>query len=400
MAKLIVTLSEIGVVAHELSGEEITVGSALGNTIRLDDPSVAPHHARFILQKDGYRVEDLGSALETWVNGVSARHAEVSSPCVIRFGDLDCVFLPELPFPNGDGNGGDASHRLLHREVVELKLEKEALETALRHAEVRLRATEAQREQWRSAHERLLEQSAGASLPIAPAEHAPEGPDDMLCGMHSVIFRLSINPNDRPALQELFGNVRELAQRTDIHTARRMASTLEALIGDLCRVPEELDSGKMRTVTRAVETLCALSEQSADESRDPPGARMCVISDDAEEPMIVATRLVDFDLSTFHYPTERWAAVADVDCELLVLDAGEHGLSAEEVSARIRDFPRQQATPIIVLTSAHEMRMALLDPALRDEDDFIEKPFNVFELAVKIVTAIFRNRLKQSRSVD
>jgi hypothetical protein len=95
MAKLLVTLPDVGDVAHELSGTQIIVGRTSDNTIQIDEASVALHHARLTPHGRGFRLKDLGSASQTWINGFAITEADVTARCFIRFGNVECVFLPE-----------------------------------------------------------------------------------------------------------------------------------------------------------------------------------------------------------------------------------------------------------------------------------------------------------------
>jgi pSer/pThr/pTyr-binding forkhead associated (FHA) protein len=49
--------------------DEIVLGRLHGNTIRLTDRDVSPHHARIVRAGGQYFVEDIHSDNGTWVNG-------------------------------------------------------------------------------------------------------------------------------------------------------------------------------------------------------------------------------------------------------------------------------------------------------------------------------------------
>ncbi len=78
---------EVGKV-YELSSNEHTLGRDINNAIMINDAEISRNHCRFILQGDGYVLEDLGSTNGTFVNeqrisGQSALHSGES----IRVGD-------------------------------------------------------------------------------------------------------------------------------------------------------------------------------------------------------------------------------------------------------------------------------------------------------------------------
>src|SRR5581483_5029558 len=241
--------------------------------------------------------------------------------------------------------------------------------------------------------------------PETKSESAEDQLDAAFSAMRPALDRLQNNFNDRFALHELFGSARAVAQHADsipaLAAVRCMASTLEALLGDLCKVPEQLDPEKFLTVNRAVETLQQLSRRDHfTASRDSFRAKICVISDDVEEPMIAAMRLVDLDISTINYPTARFDAIAEQECELIVLDPGPREPGWLEYCLRIREFPRHKKTPIVVMTTSHEMSECRQSAAQQNcGDDFVTKPFNAFEMAVKILNGIFRRRLEHASAL-
>jgi ABC transport system ATP-binding/permease protein len=57
-----------------LDRDTITVGRLPDNDIRLDDPEISRHHARFIRQEGIIALEDLGSSNGTFVNGTRIAH--------------------------------------------------------------------------------------------------------------------------------------------------------------------------------------------------------------------------------------------------------------------------------------------------------------------------------------
>lgn len=232
----------------------------------------------------------------------------------------------------------------------------------------------------------------------------PEGLGAGLRAMSAATDRLRQHPHDRATLHELFGFSRGLAQHADARgeyaAVRCMASTLEALLGDLCKLPEQFDAAKLLTLTHAVETLRILVERDHFSApRDSFRAKMCVIGDGDEDPMIAATRLVDLDLSTINYPTAKIDAVADQDCELIVLDPGHHEPGRLDYSTRLRAFPRHKKTPVIIVIPPDEVPEGLVPPAFTGSEDYIVKPFNTFEMAVKILTGIFMHRLDRANAL-
>ena len=89
--------AQTGTVGHILEGARITIGRAPDNTIQISDGSVSAHHAELILTDGHYRLHDLESTNLTCVDARPVRdfHLHVSS--LIRFGNVEGEFTPEIP---------------------------------------------------------------------------------------------------------------------------------------------------------------------------------------------------------------------------------------------------------------------------------------------------------------
>ncbi|WP_075061573.1 FHA domain-containing protein [Ornatilinea apprima] len=66
-----------------LEQAELFVGRDLNNEIVINDPEVSRRHARFLLQGDGYILEDLGSTNGTTING-----QRIMGPYALRPGEV------------------------------------------------------------------------------------------------------------------------------------------------------------------------------------------------------------------------------------------------------------------------------------------------------------------------
>jgi putative peptide zinc metalloprotease protein len=83
--------------------QDVTIGRAAGNTVRLADPSVSRMHARISTTASGPVLEDAGSSYGTWLDG---RRIEVPAP--LRAGSRIRVGNQELLVdrPRDDGEAG------------------------------------------------------------------------------------------------------------------------------------------------------------------------------------------------------------------------------------------------------------------------------------------------------
>src|SRR4051794_9400389 len=81
--------------------EQVTIGRASDNTVRLNDPTVSRHHARISPTARGATLEDAGSTAGTWLDG-----RRIGAPAPVRDGAKIALgrlsFLVEEPRPLED----------------------------------------------------------------------------------------------------------------------------------------------------------------------------------------------------------------------------------------------------------------------------------------------------------
>ncbi len=74
------------------SEDEVSIGTAPGNTLVLTDPAVSRHHVAIVATARGHLVRDLGSTNGTLINGVSVERGYLASNAVIAIGDTRLRF--------------------------------------------------------------------------------------------------------------------------------------------------------------------------------------------------------------------------------------------------------------------------------------------------------------------
>ena len=96
MYKLVISDDEGKTIIVPLVRDLITVGRQDGNTVRLTERNVSRHHARFVRDEKGYRIEDLDSYNGVTVNGVRIdKAAELSDGDRVGVGDYVLAFRAE-----------------------------------------------------------------------------------------------------------------------------------------------------------------------------------------------------------------------------------------------------------------------------------------------------------------
>jgi DNA-binding NtrC family response regulator len=76
----------------ESTEDEVSIGTAAGNTLVVVDPTVSRHHVAIAPSPRGHLVRDLGSTNGTLINGVAIERAYLASNAVIAIGDTRLRF--------------------------------------------------------------------------------------------------------------------------------------------------------------------------------------------------------------------------------------------------------------------------------------------------------------------
>src|SRR5579859_979439 len=84
--------------AFELSAAEVLIGRQTGVQIRLEGQKVSRRHARVVRQGGDLRIEDLGSANGTFLNG-----KRLQAPAALRMQDEIGIGSYVLRFESADG---------------------------------------------------------------------------------------------------------------------------------------------------------------------------------------------------------------------------------------------------------------------------------------------------------
>ena len=93
-----------------IPGDAFSVGSAVGNDLRLaEDGAVSRRHCRILAdERDGYRIEDLGSTNGTFVNGVRVAHAFLDEGARIQLGGTVLEFSPQAESRELERSAGES----------------------------------------------------------------------------------------------------------------------------------------------------------------------------------------------------------------------------------------------------------------------------------------------------
>ena len=218
-----------------------------------------------------------------------------------------------------------------------------------------------------------------------------------LAPLRSALDRVSGVPDDDASRLELMALATQLvdcAAGLDDHPIARVAASVEALLHEQLARPGVLEAAAARTVTQALDLLARLVEpRHVERAKTLPQANVLAVDDDAENlAMLVAS------LEMAQLPTTSCADAGAVlaqaggrKFDLVLLDYDLAGSTAPALCAQLRGQSDYRTTPIIFLTGengAEQRRQG----SLNGGSDFMAKPVNTAELAVKAQTWILKSQ--------
>jgi len=250
--------------------------------------------------------------------------------------------------------------------------------TLLAHTAARMRGTPAQ----------PLSPDAAAWLPHA-TQHVVH--------LHDALHALSRDPGDRAARRALCGEAHGLAEM--LHLAGeaglgQFATALEAMVVGIRSVEAELTRSVLQTLGQAVDFLGAqLSTFEPGRVQSIAGSRVLVVDDEPSVCLLVAAAVEMGGLAaqTAATPSETLRAVESTPFELIVLDIGLPEMSGFDLCTKIRGTPGHSNVPILFLTGLTSFQNRAKS-ALIGGNDFICKPFDPLELALKVQLWIHLSR--------
>ena len=218
-----------------------------------------------------------------------------------------------------------------------------------------------------------------------------------LTPLRAALDRVSGVPDDDASRMELMALATQLVDCTaglDGHPIARVAASVETLLHDLLAQPGAMESTTTRTVTQALDLLGRLVEpRHVERAKTLPPASVLAVDDDAEMlAMLVAS------LEMAQLPTTSCADASTVLAEasgrkfdLVLLDYDLAGSTAPELCAQLRGQSDYRKTPIIFLTGENAVEQRA-QGSLNGGSDFLAKPVNIAELAVKAQTWILKSQ--------
>lgn len=129
-------------------------------------------------------------------------------------------------------------------------------------------------------------------------------------------------------------------------------------------------------------------------AQNPDSARILVVDDDPRNTDLLYTYLtsIGYKVVTASNGKEALARVDDQPPDLILLDVMMPGLNGLEVCSQLKSREETRLIPIVMVTALREVedRIKALEVGA---DDFLSKPFNIYELAARVKSLLRIKRL-------
>jgi PleD family two-component response regulator len=237
------------------------------------------------------------------------------------------------------------------------------------------------------------------------ADFAAAGPKTLaeIQALWQCLTRATVAEEKTIALDEMARKTHALAGSASMAEARmvaRLASALEALIGEARSKPENITPSSTRTMAQAIDFLAKLVQDLRPaEIESDLTPLVLVVDDEPVSRQAVVWAMTKGRLSTVQVDNSDTALLLlrDNSFELALLDIDMPGLSGLELCKRMRAMEKHKSTPVIFVTGQGDF-MSRAQSAVSGGNDFIAKPFMFIELAVKALVHVSRGRLEKARS--
>ena len=206
-------------------------------------------------------------------------------------------------------------------------------------------------------------------------------------------------PGDSGLLSDLSALAQRLSEQTRIdgeQVLHRVSSCFASLIHELYCMPEQVSPAILRTVNQSVEFLAnLLKHDNLDQSVSLDTVRVYAVDDDEDvcETVASSVRAVGFSIKTTTMPGEAVSDLAGHRFDLIILDVQLPELDGFELCTHIRNMALHAETPIVFLTG-NASKENRIESSLRGGNEFLAKPFNLQELALRSITLIIKSQLK------
>jgi CheY-like chemotaxis protein len=232
------------------------------------------------------------------------------------------------------------------------------------------------------------------TLPPLPAFQGIAIP---LKALSAALQRLTTNIGEKSARAQLATQGSKLAEAASAlggHPIVRLSLAIEALLQDCVSRPDYPTPPQIQTLLRATDLISNLLDpRHHDQGKALPHPKVLAVDDDNDllHTLAASLELAHLPTTTCSDSQEAQALIDKEDYDLFLFDVGLPNQNGATLCDRLRETGRYSKTPVIFLTVANGTDHRT-QPSLNGGNDFLPKPFNTAELAVKAETWIWKNR--------
>ena len=234
----------------------------------------------------------------------------------------------------------------------------------------------------------------------APALESPFQEIATLTGkLRAKAAMLALHPADRSAFADIVSLAKEMCRIAAIlgtHPVAAITAGLDAMLHDTGHHAPPISQGIVQTAMQALDFLSRLltHEVLARAEKLPPSIVIAVDADKDLLPAVIASlEFANLAAIGSANATNALDTLQDNYCDVILLDTGLPDMTGHDLCARIRAMPKHNRTPIIFLNGPGDAQHRERNP-LKGASDLLAKPFNMFELTLKVHTWALKNRLE------
>jgi CheY-like chemotaxis protein len=244
----------------------------------------------------------------------------------------------------------------------------------------------------------------------APAPNVPAAPPltETVTTVSATFQRLSratADPERMELLRELSGqvtSVKEGSGLTGLRSVWLLASALHGLLKQFSMKSSNMTPSAIRTAATAIDLLGFLSTRNVrgDLVTNPP-VRLLAVDDEpiSRRAVAVALKKVFSEPDIAPDGPSALALATQHAYDVVFLDIEMPGMDGFEVCTKVHELERNQATPVVFVTSHHDFE-SRAKSAVVGANDLMAKPFLAFEIALKALTLVVRTRAeRETRSL-
>jgi DNA-binding response OmpR family regulator len=227
-----------------------------------------------------------------------------------------------------------------------------------------------------------------------------DGSSEHLNWMRHCLPGLVTASPDLKTLRQLWALAHGYAEKVALLSRKplaQVAAAFDMLLFDLNEMPEQVNPSTLRTIGQAIDFLQMLAMQEEfTRDMDTSNARVLVVDDEesARQFIIAAMMLGGLKNDWAATPNTALEKLKAAPADLILLDVGLPEMNGFELCTKIRALDSHKKTPIVFLTGMATFQNKA-QASLSGGNDFVGKPCNLSELALKSLIWFFRGKLGQ-----